>query len=329
MGILSRGTLLAVAFLGALAVQAGALLPKRLVLRSASALVQDQATGEFLVQKRSGEVLPIASLTKLVTAMVVLDSGLDLHQPITILEEDKDFLRHSRSRLPVGTTLTREQALLLALMSSENRAARALGRTFPGGMGAFCTAMNTKAHQLGLLDSRFEDPAGLSSGNVASALDIARIVDAAHHYPAIRTFTTTTATSILSGHRVLEFHNTNHLVQNPKWQIGLSKTGFIDESGQCLVMQAQVAHRPVLIVLLDATGKQSRFEDANRIRQWMEGPDAAVVRVASHRRAGRRVRSKVMRVSTASARRPSRMTSSTPRRAAAPARRNRRNGRLG
>ena len=262
------------------------------VLNSASALVQDQQTGELLVQKRVHEVLPIASLTKLVTSMVVLDAKLNMNDKITILEEDKDMLRHSHSRLPVGTILSREQTMLLALMSSENRAAHALGRTYPGGLALFVPAMNAKAQALGLRETRFGDPAGLSSSNVSSALDLARIVDAAHHYPEIRQFTTTTETEIPSGRSPLQFHNTNMLIQSPRWQIGLSKTGFINESGQCLVMQARLANRPVLIVLLDANGHHSRFDDANRIRTWMEGAEPASVQVhqVRHLRSARQVR---------------------------------------
>ena len=248
------------------------------VLASASALVQDQRTGEVLMAKRVNEVVPIASLTKLVTTMVILDAKLDMGEQLTILEEDKDTLRHSRSRLPVGTRLTREQAMLLALMSSENRAAHALGRTYPGGLEPFIVAMNAKAHALGLKETHFGDPAGLSSANVASAVDVAHIVDAAHHYPKIRECTTRVETEIPSGARSLHFHNTNSLIESPRWQIGLSKTGFIDESGQCLVMQAELGHRPVVIVLLDAHGRHSRFTDANRIRTWMEGPDLVVAR---------------------------------------------------
>jgi len=249
------------------------------VLRSAAALVQDQKTGEVLLQKHTDAAQPIASITKLMTAMVVLDAQPDLREPITILEEDKDSLRHSRSRLPVGTTLSRGEALLLALMSSENRAAHALGRTFPAGLDAFVAAMNAKAASLGLASARFADPAGLSSGNIASARDLARIVDQADHYPLIRACTTTGETLIQGQRHAIAFHNTNRLLQSNRWRIGLSKTGYIDESGRCLVMQAELNQRPVLIVLLDAEGKDSRFGDANRIRQWMEGPDP-VLRVA-------------------------------------------------
>jgi D-alanyl-D-alanine endopeptidase (penicillin-binding protein 7) len=189
----------------------------------------------------------------------------------------------------VGTTLTRGEALLLALMASENRAAHALGRTYPAGLTAFVAAMNAKAASLGLGSARFEDPAGLSSGNVASARDLARIVDQAHHYPLIRTCTTTEATTIQGRFHPIPFHNTNRLLLNPRWRIGLSKTGFIDQSGQCLVMQAQLQQRPVLIVLLDSTGRGSRFGDADRIRQWMEGADP-VLRVARRIQVRRRRR---------------------------------------
>jgi len=241
-----------------------------LVLRSASVLVKDQKTGELLIQKQSEAVLPIASITKLMTAMVILDSGIDLDEMITIEHSDVDTILFSPSRLPVGTTFSREEALLLTLMASENRAAHALGRTYPGGFEAFVDAMNAKARALGLSKTHFEDSAGLSSGNTSSAIDLARMVDAAYHYPLVREFTTKEDATIFSGHRVLEFHNTNRLVQNPRWKIGLSKTGFTNDAGRCLVMQAYVADRPLLIVLLDSQGKLTRIGDANRIKQWME-----------------------------------------------------------
>jgi len=244
--------------------------PQKLVLRSASALVEDQRTGELLVQKHVEEVLPIASITKLMTAMVVLDAQMNLNESLTIESEDVDTLRHSRSRLRVGTCLTRRDALLLALMASENRAAHALGRTYPGGIGAFVSAMNAKAQALGLKETRFDDPSGLSSGNVSSARDLARMVDTAYHYRLIREFSTCEETMINSGRRTLRFCNSNRLVRNSRWQIGLSKTGYIDESGPCLVMQARIAYRPLLIVLLDSPGKLTRFADANRIKQWLE-----------------------------------------------------------
>lgn len=245
--------------------------PQKLVLRSASALVEDQRTGEFLVQKHAAVIVPIASITKLMTAMVVLDAQMNLKESLVIKPEDVDTLRKSRSRLPVGASITREEALLLALMASENRAAHILGRTYPGGLNAFVAAMNAKAQSLGLTETRFEDPTGLSSGNVSSARNLAQMVNAAYNYRLIRDFSTREEATINIGRRTLAFRNTNRLVRSPRWQIGLSKTGFIDEAGRCLVMQAHVAQRPVLIVLLDAQGKLTRLGDANRIKQWMEG----------------------------------------------------------
>lgn len=244
--------------------------PAKLSLKSASALVLDQDTGQTLLAKQAGAVQPIASLTKLMTAMVLLDAHLDPQEILTITNDDKDMLRHSKSRLPVGTRLPREQALLLALLASENRAAHALGRTFPGGLSAFVQAMNAKARELGLEEARFEDPSGLSSGNVASARDLALLLEAAYRYPEIRDFSTRPATTIQAGRRSIQFPNTNALVRSPRWTIGLSKTGYIQEAGRCLVMQAMLANRPVLIILLDSWGKYSRLGDANRIKQWME-----------------------------------------------------------
>jgi serine-type D-Ala-D-Ala endopeptidase (penicillin-binding protein 7) len=242
----------------------------QLSLRSASALVLDQTTGQTLVEKQAGIPLPIASLTKLMTAMVLLDAHLDPSELLTITSEDKDSLRHSRSRLPVGTRLSREQVLLLALLASENRAAHALGRTYPGGLSAFVQAMNAKAKELGLRGAHFEDPTGLSSENVATAWDLARILQSAYRYPEIRDFSTRTGTTIQAGRRSIQFPNTNALVRNGHWNIGLSKTGYIEEAGRCLVMQAMLANRPVFIILLDSWGKYTRLGDANRIKQWME-----------------------------------------------------------
>lgn len=249
--------------------------PRKLVFSSTSVLVKDQVTGEVLVQKQVGAVLPIASITKLMTAMVVLDSQINLQEPLTIETSDVDTLRHSRSHLPVGTHLTREEALLIALMASENRAAHALGRTYPGGIGAFVAAMNAKARSMGLAETYFDDPAGLSSGNVSSARDLVQMADAAYRYRLIREFSTREAAALHCGRRSLGFCNSNRLIRSSRWQIGLSKTGYIDESGHCLVMQANVAQRPLLIVLLDAQGKLARFGDANRIKKWIEGPTPA------------------------------------------------------
>ncbi|UCV04661.1 D-alanyl-D-alanine endopeptidase [Dechloromonas denitrificans] len=244
--------------------------PGRLALYSASALVIDQNTGQALLEKQSDAVLPIASISKLMTAMVVLDAKLDLHDLITIGSEDVDGLKGTRSRLPVGTTMTRETAMLLALMSSENRAANALGRHYPGGLPAFVHAMNKKAQSLGMYNSRFEEPTGLSSNNVSTAHDLARMVAAAARYPEIRAASTTAEAKVELNGRITDFHNTNALVRSDNWEIGVSKTGYISEAGRCLVMQARVADKPVVIVLLDSVGKMTRVGDANRIKRWME-----------------------------------------------------------
>jgi len=240
-------------------------------LGSAAALVQDQRTGEFLLAKQAETAMPIASITKLMTAMVVLDAKLRMDEVITIKDADIDTLRHSHSHLPVGTQLTRREALLIALMASENRAAHALGRTYPGGVHALVNAMNEKARVLGLSETRFDDPTGLSDRNVSSAQDLSRLADMACRYPEICAFTTTAEVNLQHGRRRLHFINTNALVRDPRWQIGLSKTGYIEEGGRCLVMQTQLGQRPVLIVLLNSTGKNTRFADANRIKTWVEG----------------------------------------------------------
>ena len=241
-----------------------------LVLGSAAALVEDQETGKRLIQKQATAILPIASITKLMTAMVVLDAARDLSELITIETGDIDTLRHSHSRLPVGTQLMRKDVMLIALMASDNRSAHALGRTYQGGTEACVDAMNAKARSLGLLETRFEDTTGLSSSNVSSARDLVKLVDTAYQYDLIREFTTCKKAFINTGWRSLEFNNTNLLVRNSAWQIGLSKTGFTGEAGRCLVMQANVAQRPVLIVLLDSQGKMTRIGDANRIKRWLE-----------------------------------------------------------
>jgi D-alanyl-D-alanine endopeptidase (penicillin-binding protein 7) len=219
--------------------------------------------------------MPIASITKLMTAMVILDARLDMNESITIEEEDKDTLRYSHSHLPVGTRLSRQEALLLSLMASENRAAHALGRTFPGGINAMVRAMNEKAQALALAETRFEDPTGLSEGNVSSAQDLGRLVNAACGYPQICTCSTMPETTLQLGRKRLHFVNTNALARNPHWQIGLSKTGYIEDAGRCLVMQTRLAQRPILIVLLHATGKNTRLADANRIKQWIEGSQSS------------------------------------------------------
>lgn len=244
--------------------------PAHLAIQSSAALVLDQTTGKALVEKQPDAVLPIASISKLMTAMVVLDAGLDLNEIISISHDDIDDLKGTRSRLPVGTTMTRETAMLLALMSSENRAANALGRHYPGGLPAFVAAMNRKARSLGMFDSRFEEPTGLSSNNVSTAHDLARMVTAAARYPEIRMFSTTAEAKVELNGRIQNFGNTNALVRSENWQIGVSKTGYISEAGRCLVLQAWVADKPVVIVLLDSQGKMTRVGDANRIKRWME-----------------------------------------------------------
>lgn len=248
---------------------------EHLAVRSGSALVIDQDGGEALYEKNASLVVPIASITKVMTAMVVLDSMPNLQAPITITDEDVDYLKGSRSRLQVGAVITREMALLLALMSSENRAANALARHYPGGMAAFLAAMNRKAASLGMNRTHFADPTGLTSNNVSTAHDLARMVTAAYRYPLIREFSTTPGTTAEVKGRELEYRNTNQLVKSPTWEIGLSKTGYIQEAGKCLVMQARVADRPVVIVLLDSSGRQTRIGDANRIKRWMESASAS------------------------------------------------------
>jgi D-alanyl-D-alanine endopeptidase (penicillin-binding protein 7) len=246
--------------------------PASLSVQSSAVLVQEQATGTVLFEKNASAVMPIASITKLMTAMVVLDAKQDLSEELTVDDADVDTLRGSRSRLPVGTHLTREEMLRLALMSSENRAASALSRHYPGGQSAFVAAMNAKAAALGMTDSRFLDPTGLNASNVSTPRDLARMVNAAHSYPLIREFTTTPSEMVdISGH-VRQFNNTNALIRssNSNWDIGLSKTGYINEAGRCLVMQAEINHQPVIIVLLDSVGKMTRIGDANRIKNWFE-----------------------------------------------------------
>jgi len=240
-------------------------------LKSTSALVLDQSGQRVLYAKNVDWVVPIASLTKLMTALVVLDSGLPLDEPITISKDDRDGLKGTRSRLAVGMAVTRDDLLRLALMASENRAAAALARAYPGGTSAFVAAMNRKAAELGMWSSRFVDGTGLSNGNVSSARDLSRLVGAAHRHPLIREYTTETQYTVrLANGRKMQFSNSNRLVRNSGWDIGLSKTGYISEAGRCLVMQAQIAATPVIIVLLDSWGHLTRVADANRIKKWME-----------------------------------------------------------
>ncbi|WP_018607787.1 D-alanyl-D-alanine endopeptidase [Uliginosibacterium gangwonense] len=241
------------------------------LLRSSAFYVQDVRTGQVLLEKNSNSVVPIASITKLMTAMVVLDARLPLNEMLEVSEDDVDKLKGTSSRLVVGTRLTREEFMRLALMSSENRAALALSRYYPGGRKAFMEAMNAKAQLLGMSDTRYYDPSGLNQSNVSSARDLAILVSNASHYPLIREFTTTAEYTVdLASGRPHTFHNTNALVKSPEWQIEVSKTGFINESGKCLVMQAWMANKPLAIVLLDSWGRFTRLADANRIRRWLE-----------------------------------------------------------
>ena len=253
--------------------QAGGAKP--VFLRSASALVQDADTGEIVINKNGDAVVPIASITKLMTAMVILDRGLDLEQRIVLSREDVDSVKGTRSRLRTGSVLTRDELLLLALMSSENRAAAALGRTYPGGMPAFVTAMNAKADALGMTDSHFVEPTGLSPANVASARDLAKLVRAAHGYPLIREYSTRERARVMAFGRPLNFSNTNGLVRSSYWEIDLSKTGYISEAGRCLVMHVRMHSKDLIVVLLDSWGKHSRVGDANRIKKWVETTAAA------------------------------------------------------
>lgn len=240
-------------------------------LRSSVVLVQDAANGETLLAKNSAAVMPIASITKLMTAMVVLDAGLELSQRVAISGDDLDYLKGTGSRLRPGSVLTRDELLLLALMASENRAAAALARTYPGGGEVFVAAMNAKARVLGMQDTRFADATGLNAANVSSARDLARLVKAAHaYYPLIRDYSTRSSATVQSYGRELAYRNTNGLVRNARWDIGLSKTGFISEAGRCLVMQVRMAQKEMVVVLLDSWGKHSRIGDANRIRKWLE-----------------------------------------------------------
>ncbi|REG59054.1 murein-DD-endopeptidase [Paraburkholderia sp. BL6669N2] len=244
--------------------------PDALMLRSSVAYVIDQNSGESLFDKNSRAVVPIASITKLMTAMVVLDSKEAMTDQIEVTDEDRDYEKNTGSRLSVGSVLSREDMLHIALMASENRAAAALSRYFPGGRPAFLAAMNAKARQLGMTDTHFENPTGLTSQNVSSARDLVKMVNAAYQYPLIRKFSTDHSYEVYTGKRSLAYNSTNALVRNPTWDIGLQKTGFINEAGECLVMQATIHGRPMIMVLLDSSGKYSRFADATRLRTWLD-----------------------------------------------------------
>ena len=242
------------------------------ILQSSGVLVLDPASGQTLYSKNADHAAPIASITKLMTAMVVIDAKLPLEQVLEIGSEDIDLVKNTHSRLPIGSHFRRDDLLRLSLMASDNRAASALGRHYPGGIGAFVDAMNAKAKSLGLINTRFVDSSGLQPGNVSSALDLGKLVAAASHYDLIREYSTTGAVEVQlpESKRKLSFVNTNALVRNSDWKIGLSKTGFINESGKCLVMHAMIANQPIVIVLLDSWGRLTRVGDAQRIRKWLE-----------------------------------------------------------
>ncbi len=239
-------------------------------LRSTSALVIDETHSSVLYSRNAGVAAPIASITKLLTALVVADAQLPLDEPIQLTQEDRSLHKGAYSRLAIGTTLSRGDLIHLALMSSENRAAHALGRSYPGGVAVFVQAMNAKARALGMVSSHFVDPAGLSSENVASPEDLAKLVIAASHDPTIRQFSTDRSYAVPIGRHRIEFRNTNSLVGNPTWDIVVQKTGYISEAGKCLVMQAVIDDRTVVMVLLNSYGRYTRVADAVRIRRWVE-----------------------------------------------------------
>ena len=244
--------------------------PDALALKSSVAFVIDQDTKEVLLHKNELAVLPIASITKLMTGVLISEARLPMDEMIAISQDDVDTEKGSRSRLTVGTTLSRGELLHLALMSSENRAAHALGRTYPGGLGHFVSLMNAKATELGMSATSYVEPTGLSSKNQSSAKDLAALVNYAYGDPTLREYSTSPGHQVEVGRRTLQFNNTNRLVKNPAWDIGLQKTGYISEAGQCLVMQAKVAGRKLIMVFLDSAGKLSRIADAERVRRWVE-----------------------------------------------------------
>jgi serine-type D-Ala-D-Ala endopeptidase (penicillin-binding protein 7) len=247
-----------------------------LSLSASVALVVDQSTNEVLFSKNDDAVLPIASLTKLMTGLVVAEAQLSLDEEITITREDVDTLKGSRSRLALGAVLTRGELMHLSLMSSENRAAHALGRTYPGGLDAFVRVMNQKAKELGMSETRYVDPTGLSSLNQSSARDLATLAAVAYNQPILRELSTSPGYRLAVGRKTLQYNNSNGLVRSDNWDIGLQKTGYISEAGRCLVMQATVAGREVIMVFLDSVSKVGRLRDAERVRRWMEAQDTGV-----------------------------------------------------
>ena len=255
-------------------------IEESLAVKSSVALVMEEGTQDVLFSRNTKVALPIASITKLMTSLVVLESRPAMDEMLTVTTDDLDTEKFSSSRLAIGTTLSRRDLMHLALMSSENRAAHALARNYPGGLDAAIAAMNAKARTLGMTSAQFHDPTGLSSRNVASAEDLVKLVNAASANETIRDFSTDPNYSVPVGKRVLAFHNTNSLVANPSWDIIVQKTGYISEAGKCLVMKAVIEGRSVVIVLLDSFGKFTRLGDANRIRQWMESQSVSTDPIA-------------------------------------------------
>ena len=253
-------------------------------LNSNAALVLDHTTNEVLFEKNAEISLPIASITKLMTSLVVVEANQDLDEILTVTEDDVDREKFSHSRLRVGSQLSRSNMLHIALMSSENRAAAALGRHYPVGISAFVAAMNAKAMALGMAGSRFSDSTGLSSSNVSSARDLAKLVMAAYQHPLIRQYSTDSRYVVDPGGRMLQYRNSNGLIENPDWEIGLQKTGYISEAGRCLVMQVHVSGRPVVMIFLDSKSKQSRLADAGRIRKWLENRGASAMSLRASNR---------------------------------------------
>ncbi len=250
-------------------------------LKSNAALVVDQASSKVLFEKNAAVSLPIASITKLMTSLVVLEAQQEMDDVLDVTSADIDTEKGSSSRLKIGAKLSRADMLHIALMSSENRAASSLGRHYPGGLPACVAAMNAKAKALGMLDTHYVDSTGLSSQNVASAQDLARLVSAAYSQPLIRQFSTDTKYAVSPGGRRLEYSSSNRLTSNTDWEIGLQKTGYISEAGRCLVMQAMIDGRAIVMVFLDSKGKYSRFADAGRIRKWLESLHTATITTAA------------------------------------------------
>lgn len=271
------------ALVAGLASHAAEAAPPTPRLYSAHAVVYDADSQEALLEKNAGTAVPFASITKLLTAMVALDADPDLDEMLSVSERDVDLLKHTSSRIAVGTTLSREDMMHLALMSSENRLASALSQQYPGGHAAFIAAMNAKAAQLGMVNTHVEDPTGLSPNNRASAEDLVRMVLAADRYAPIRRFTTSTGYTLPLASRTLAYHNTNRLVGNPDWNIELSKTGYTREAGRCIVMKLEAAGRHLVVVLLGAPSSNARFADLFSIRRWITGEPAQPVLMAAHR----------------------------------------------